>query len=361
MPKKNKNEDVDVVIRPITRSGGLDNIHIALIALVIILIALLFVISGSSKIMIVNSTNTTTTIYTGILASNYTCTNGKCSQPMHSISQVRNYTEQVLASYSYVNGSISLISYFSDIANATYSYVPKDGRWYVTVPEINPSTGTKFDYSLVIHDSNLSIDYASVETVKPSQVVRNKVVAQGVISVNNKLTCSIQNPVQISWFMDPYAPGAVSSLNNVTALENKFGGSVNLTIKILFRGSTAQIANQSGSLFNAQELGKYILCASEQSNFARFRLNLESAYGGSYLSQPILQSISNSSRLNITQLNSCISNSTPLLNRQSLLAQYYNITTTPVAVVNCKYLALPQTAIQAVCYNNSSTCDTKVG
>ncbi len=352
---KKKSEDVQVVVKPIGRLGGLDSIHVALIALVVILVLLLFVVAGSKVITIVNTTNATNN--TKVLASNYTCTNGVCSGPVHNESQVKNYTERVLASYNFVSGSSSLIPYFSDVSNSTYVFVPKSRLWYVTIPAINPSTRTKFYEIMTIYDSNLTLDVISIETAKPSLVLSNKVVSQGVIQLSNRFACMQQTPAQVYWFMDPYAPGAIASLNNVSELEQKFAGNVNVSFKIVFRSATAQIANTSG-LLNAQALGRYILCASTQSNFSRFSSNLQAAYGGSYLSPNVLAGIALSSNLNTNALDACMANSTPLINTQTLLASYYNITTTPVAVVNCRYLALPQTAQQAVCYDNSTLCKT---
>lgn len=351
---KKKDSEVEVVIKPISRFGGLDNIHVALIALVIALVLLLFVISGSKTISIVNSTNGTVVQ----LASNYTCNNGNCTQPVHSAAQVKVFAEQVLASYDFVNGSSSLIPYFSDIANATYTYVPKNGEWYVTVPAVSPYSHAKFYESIVVFDSNLSLDFVSIETQKPSQIVQDKLVSEGVISLNNKLSCSTQNPIQVFWFIDPYAPGAIASLNNLTEIENRFGNNVNATVKILFGGATAQVGHEYG-LGNAQELGRYLLCASTQSNFGKFSEDLQSAYGGQYLSESVLNPIAQSAGLNMSSLNLCISNSTSLLNRQALLEQYYNITTTPVAIVNCKYLTIPQTVENGICYDNSSVCIAK--
>lgn len=350
---KKKSEDVEVVIRPVGKMGGLDSIHIALIALVVILVLLLFVISGSKAITVVNTTNTTTSL----LAGNYTCSGGVCKSPFHNQSQVRDYMEQVLASYNFVSGPSSLIPYFSDVSNSTYSYVPKSDLWYVSVPATNPSTGIRFYELLTIYDSNLTLDTISIETARPSIILSNKVVTQGVMLLSNKFACMQQNPVQVYWFMDPYAPGAIASLNNVSQLKQKFANNVNVSVKIVFKSPTAQIANTSG-LLNAQALGRYVLCASTQQNFSRFSSNLQAAYGNSYLSSNVLASIARSSGLDVSALNTCMSNSTPLINTQTLLASYYNITTTPMAVVNCKYLALPQTAQQAVCHDNSTLCRT---
>ena len=107
---------------------------------------------------------------------------------------------------------------------------------------------------------------------------------------------------------------------------------------------------------NSQLLGQYIFCASQQPNFRSFASNLNSLYSGSYVPGPVLSNVANFSGLNYPALTSCIGSSMSAINAQALLASYYNITQTPLVVVNCQYLAIPQTAPKAFCYNNSTMC-----
>jgi hypothetical protein len=194
-----------------------------------------------------------------------------------------------------------------------------------------------------------------LQTVRPSKLSNNSVVASGVVQLGGKYACITQAPTDVYWFIDPYAFGSVQSLLNASEIRQLYGNRVNLTVKIILGDDTQRIGSSVG-LFNAAYLSKYVLCASQQRNFSAFTARLNSAYNSSYLSQSVLAGISNSSKLDYAQLNQCLASSSTEINVQSLLAQYYNITQTPIAIVNCHYLALPQTVRQALCYTNSTLC-----
>jgi hypothetical protein len=352
MDKKEKTQkEPQIVVRPIGKFGGLDSIHLSLIALVVILIALLAVISYS-KPQVINNTTATTTITTTMQYTNTT------SKPMHTAAEVANKTEQILASYNYININSSLsvyLPYFSLVNNMSISYMPSVKEWNVIVPIKNPYTGQQFNAAFQLYDSNLSLANSYMQMVMPSRILGNKVVYPGVISMSGKFTCNTNKPVQVFWFIDPYAPGSVLSLENFSSLEQEFGSNINASVKILY-GAYSQIIGSKYGEANAQILGKYIFCASQQKNFSKFITSLNAIYSNNYLSEQSLLAIAKYSSLNMSSISSCIANSTTIINRQALLAEYYNITATPAVVVDCSYLALPQTVENAVCYSNSSIC-----
>ncbi len=345
--KKSKKEEPELLIKPVGRLGGLDNIHVSLVALIAILIAMLLVVSYS-KPQVIGAPNATN-------AANSSSNSSAILQPIHTEQQVLSYASRVLASYNYVKSYSSILPYFSDIRNATAYYIPQTKEWYVSVPAHLPGQNRTAHYSLLVYDSNLTAQTAFSQTPLPSQVLNDQVVADGVIKLYGKYACPASNQTSIFWFIDPYGPGVVTSLENITGIEARYGNRVNITVKILSGYYTNVIANSYG-MPNAQELGKYLFCTSKQKNFSVFAQNIESAYGSSYMSGQLLRTIANYSRLNVTELNACISNSTATLNEQALLAQYYNVTSTPIAIVNCEYEALPQTVDSALCYSNPSFC-----
>ncbi len=340
-----KIREPSILVRPINRMGGLDNIHVALLALVAILVILLLMVSYYSPAVPSNSTRTTTVV---------NVSNGSYST-VHTPSQIKSIAEQFLASYAQTNSSLSLLPYYSDVSSMTVSYLPSGRDWYIQIPSTNPSNNATFYLSAIISDSNGSIMTPFIELARPSGSTKNAVVSQGVVRLAGKPSCISQNPLNVYWFMDAYAPGSIQSLRNVASLESAFGSSVNVSIKILYGGSTTQIAGQVGTL-NAQELGKYVLCSSTQANFSKFVSSLNSVYDNNYLSQNALQSLSATAGINQTALNSCIANSDSAINAQALLAQYYNITSNPAIVVDCEYQAIPQTINKAACYANSKFC-----
>ncbi len=341
MEKRNK-KDVQLVMKPIGALGGLDTIHVALILLAAILILLLLMVAYQKSVLL--NGNITSSAATTATIRGYA--------PMHNESQVIKQASRILASYNYANGYLSLLPYFSSVNNISAYYIPASREWYVKIPEsIGNATGY---YSFVLYDSNLSLDIAYSQLPKISKVLGNYVAAKGTIKLNGKFACGSNSSASIYWFMDPYSPGAIESLVNLTALEDKYGMSLNASLKMLSQGPTYNISERYG-LGNAQMLERYLLCASAQKNASAFYSNLLSAYSG-YMSPTLLSLLANSSKLDRTSLDSCLANSTVELNRQALLAQYYNITTTPIAVVDCAYLALPQTANEALCYGSPGLC-----
>jgi len=347
MPAKQKAaKESGIVVRPLGGLGGLDNIHVALIALVILLIALLIVVSSSpSGGMQPNST----------LTCAYGSVNGTCVMPLHNLSDAKVRLGQILASYAYVNGSLSILPYFSSIQNAAVDYIPQSRQWLGVVAVQNPY-GTNFSASFLFYDSNFSLAAPYLQTSSTSKIFSNYVVSQGVVRLSGKVACLTQNPIQTYWFIDPYAPGSISSLNQLTSLQSKFGSGINATLKIVFGSESLRIANSGAGVNNTQALGKYIFCASKQSNFTSFVSNLQSLYSNAYVPEAFLNQIANQSKLNLPLLNSCVANSTATINNQLLLAQYYNVTSTPSIVTDCIYQSIPQTAQNAICLANSTKC-----
>lgn len=342
--------ETKIVVRPIGALGGLDNIHAALIALVVILIALLLVVANSSPgaIVVANGTSNQSCVYGSV--------NGSCIIPLHNLSQIKQQVGQILASYAYVNGSLSILPYFSSMQNFSAGYLPQSRQWLATVPVTNPANNQNFYSSFLLYDSNLTLVRPYLQTSSTSQIVSDYVVSEGVVRLSGKVACLQQSPLQMYWFIDPYALGSVGSLNNLTALEAKYGSNLNATVKIVYGSQSLAIAQQQNNVNSTQALGKYIYCASRQSNFTSFIANLQSLYSGAYLSPTYLNIIANQSHFNAASFSSCLGSATPTINAQALLAKYYNVTSTPSVVTDCIYQSIPQTARNALCYANSTLC-----
>ncbi len=332
-----------ILIRPITRLGGLDNIHVALLALVVILMALLMLISYYKPIGVPPSNQTTTAI-----PPNYSV------YMIHTPAQIKAIAERLIAGYAMTNSSISVLPYITNVSAMTVSYVPSMKDWYVQAPFRSPSSNATVYFSALISDATGGLVAPFMQAARPPQS-GGQVVSQGVVKLSGRSYCSVQNPLRVSWFIDPYAPGAIASLKNLTELQSAYPDKVNISVDILYGSSFQYIANSAGTL-NAQALGKYILCSSGQQRFPAFVSALNSVYDNGYLSPNALQSISATAGINQTQLNSCIADSGSAINAQAILAQYYNITFTPAVIVNCEYQAIPQTAREAICYANSTIC-----
>ncbi|MGC8671690.1 MAG: DsbA family protein [Candidatus Micrarchaeia archaeon] len=324
-----------ILVKPIGRFGGLDSIHVALIIVVALLIALLLVVSYQKPAIKVVA-NTT-------------------AKPIHNSTQVLASLQRFLASYAYVNSSLSVLPYVTEIQNASIAYLPSSRQWLAEIPAVNPATNTTFEMGFLVNDSNTSKILPLIQAAAPSKILNNSEVYQGVIKLSDKYACNVEKPLQVYWFIDPYEQGSVKSLMNATQLESRFGNNISIQIKIFNTQATMSVAKQYG-LVNAELLGKYIFCASSQAGFENFVRNLNAAYTGSFMGTLALNNIVNESGLNYTALASCINTSQQAINNQALLAQFYNITTTPAVIVDCEYMSIPQTAEQAICFANSTLC-----
>lgn len=345
MPKK---DETKIVVKPIGALGGLDSIHLALMVLVAILIVLLLMVTYSKPIGINATSN---------LTCSYGAYNGSCVGPVHNISSVKRAVGQILASYAGVNASLSILPYFSYMQNANVTYVPTSKQWLATVPAKDPTTNNAFDVSFLLYDSNLTLARPYIQTATVSKYVKDYVVSQGVVRLNGKSVCLQSSPVQVYWFIDPYAFGSISTLNYLSSLKQNFASKVNASVDIVSGSASLAVVQQTGNVSATQALGKYIVCASKQSNFTSFVSTLQSVYANGYVPPSLLSTIVNQSKLDKGQMASCLANITSTLNAQALLAQYYNVTSTPSVITNCVYQSIPQTAKSAVCYaTNSTSC-----
>ena len=343
MPKLNKKiSEPSILVRPVSRFGGLDNIHLALIVLVVILILLVIAMSFNTKITVLNST----------------CQNCSSvqSSAVHTPQQALLQAEHILASYSNYNNSLSLLPYISNVSGAKVSYLQNSGEWYVSIPYTGPINGKSYVFGVLINDSNFSKFNPLAQTISPASISQNYVVSEGVVKLHGATSCTAEGgAVPVYWFIDPYAPGAVSSLLNASKLENRFGGSVNLSVKLLTSQYSLQVADTYG-LNNTLLLGKYLICASEQHNFTTFVNAVNATYQDKFMPAYLLRELASQSQINSTSFNSCLSSSQGMINGQYVQAKYYNITSSSAVLTSCQYLSVPQTAQSAVCYSDPSLC-----
>ncbi len=335
-----------VIIRPIGKTGGLDAIHLALIVLVVVLVLLLASMAYTKEIIIknVNATNCT-----------YGSSNGACIVPKSNASQIKAVFESIIASYATSNSSLSVIPYLANTSTISEQYLPYSNSWLASITGYNAATNQSFNFKALINASDNSKFTPFIEVVSPKNLSQNRLVSTGVLKLANKYSCTQQSPVQVFWFLDPYSPGAISSLADATAIEKRFNSSVNVTLKMLYTQASVRVAQQYG-IANAQALSGYLFCASLQPRFSKFTEDLNSVYTNSYVSPQTLAAIANQTGLDNASLSSCLANYPQVFERQNLLSSYYNITTSPSVVTNCEYESLPQTAQNAVCYANSSLC-----
>ena len=342
-------EESSVLVKPISRFGGLDNIHVAMILLIIILISILLLVSYSSP-----------TLYNQTLKNNtQSCpyyVNNSCIMPTHNSSAILRAAATLLASYTYLNNSLSVLPFYANMSEAKVSFMPSQDAWYVSVPSSLPPSNTIFYINMVVSDKNLSAITPFIEITRPVTNNSNYVVSDGVVQIYGKSSCGNSNKTEVYWFMDPYSPGAIASLNQMIELQNYFGSSVNITPEEMYSPQYSGLIASTYGESNTKMLGSYIYCASKESQFPNFVSALESAYSGSYLSPNTLDLLARSSGLNMASLSACISSSYSTINAQNYFSNYENIVSSVAVVTDCQYLALPQTAKQSVCYANPRLC-----
>ncbi|MGC8479339.1 MAG: hypothetical protein ACP5M9_01580 [Candidatus Micrarchaeia archaeon] len=357
MAKKNMNNkksEPNLIIKPIGKLGGLDGIHVLLILLLIVALALLLYTSyAKQSILIITNQSTNQTF------NNTQCQYGvyknSCVTPVHNATQIKKIFENLLASYTTVNNQDSLIPFISNTSQIKEYYSPLTKTWVVTVIDKDILTNSTFLFSAIINDTNTSKIIPSIQTVLPSLKSKNLVTGNGYIDLTNKTSCITENTTPVYWFIDPYSPGSINSLSYYEQIQKSFNKSISPDLYILYTQYSQEIANEYG-LHNATMMGKYLFCASKQPNFDEFASTLNSSYQNLYISTSELNSIAKNSDLNITQLSSCISTAGTAINRQAIVANYYNVTASPFVVIGCKYQTIPQMAYQAICSIKNYTC-----
>ncbi len=340
---KQKNGKEPVFIVKGTRMGGLDYLHIALIALVIILIAFSFELAVFKKGVILENCPY------GII-NNSTC----APQPINS-SNASSYANvidaagKILASYSSVNTSLSILPYISLINDSKVSFMPSLKEWEVVVPYKDILDENKtFNLSFILFN-NLTLDNSFISTLKPAKYTDNKVVSLGVVSLSGKYLCNYTTPIPVDFMIDPYTPGFINYTYNAINISKSYGAKLNMSYNFLFSGYSTSLYRNYG-VSATQRLGDYLVCASKQPRFKQFISNLSIIYNNKPIENSTLYQMVLGSGLNTTKFDQCMTNASVILDNQARFAAFYNITSLPSYVIDCKYQTIPQTANYAINY-----------
>jgi hypothetical protein len=334
--KKAKQEPV-FIIKPALKHGGLDYLHISLIALVIILIALAFSLSYFKQGTIIKNCA-------------YGIVNGTCSQPQYNSSQALGAAEKILAGYAYINTPISVLPYYSEPNKANVSYIQSQNVWLVKIPYMNPlANSSTYYFSMLLSGSNLSLIQSFYQNTVAPEATNNSVAAFGAVQIYGKQFCQTSAPISVYLLTDPYAPGAFSAISQAANLSTKYGNRLNVSYKFIFTGYATNWYPGYG-VNETQLLGKYLFCSAAQNGMQAYSANVSKIYAGRPLPNETLYNTAVGSGLNVQELNSCIANSTSTLDAQALLAKFYGVATTPQYVVDCRYSAIPETVTSAINY-----------
>lgn len=335
---KLNNKEPVFIIRPASKSLGLDYMHIMLIVLVIILIALAFSLSTFKKSVVLNC--------------QYGSMNGTCNSTIHTSAQALAAAEKYLASYSSINTTLSLLPYYTYVNQSSVNYLPSGKEWLVAFRYLNPlvKNGQIFNISFLMYDSNLSLANSFTQTLKPVSMGNNSVAAFGTVNLYNQSICRTSKPIPVYVITDPYSPGMINTLFTAINTSRAYTNSINVSYFFIFSGYSQHFYNGFG-IEQTQLMGKYLLCASNQPNFPQFVSNLSIAYPGYPMTNGTLYQVSLGSGLNTSELVGCLQNVTTRLNYQADFANLLNIVSTPTIIVNCKYSTIPQTINYAINYS----------
>ncbi|MEM0150152.1 MAG: hypothetical protein QXW10_04615 [Candidatus Micrarchaeaceae archaeon] len=330
-----KNEPV-FIVKPALKNYGLDYLHISLIVLVVILVVLALALTVMKPATVIKNCP-------------YGIVNGTCFTPSYTKAQVLQAVGRILASYSSVNTSLSLLPYYSLINESSITYLPNESEWFVVVPFRDPYVSNAiYNYSVVL-DSNLSIGQAYIQSIKPLYYTNNSVVSPGVISIYGKTLCSTSKPMPLYLIVDPYAPGALNAVRLASSVSSIYGNSLNVSYDFVFGGYAQNFYAQYGTEYT-QNIARYLFCAYKQGSIGAYASNLSSAFNGYPLSGNVLSNVASESKLNMAELAGCLNSSYTPLAYQAQLANLYNVVSTPTFIANCKYEAIPQTLNNTLSY-----------
>ncbi|EQD63868.1 hypothetical protein B2A_02318 [mine drainage metagenome] len=329
--------------------GGLDYLHITLIALIILLVIVAFALSVFKQ---------------GVVLENcpYGIVNNTCAHsPLSNSSMDANVIRaagSILAGYQNFSSALSILPYYSLINESKAFYIQANKTWLVTVPYIDPfENNTEYNISMILY-KNLSLDNIFLSAARPVQSSNYTTVAYGTIDMNNKYLCNYSTPIPVYLITDPYAPGALAAIRKGINASNQYSGKVGVQYYFIFSDYSIRLYKQYG-IPATQRLGDYLVCASHQSGFKQFISNLSTIDTSVPQSNGTLYSIVQASGLNTTSFSACLENVSAPLDAQAQLASLYNVKVLPSFIVNCKYQALPQTLGSAINYTLDKINQTK--
>jgi len=265
--------------------------------------------------------------------------------PKHNVSEVSHFIGRVMDSYT-------------DLAYAqptTPKFIPNDGIWEESL--VLNRTGSPLGVRIRVYDSNLTLQSVFVEGPKPLSISADEVVAKGVVKLNGKLSCS-ENKTRVFVFFDLYCPPCLAAESKVEELKQKFNDSVSFEYKIIPTHSYDLVQKYGSNVTRA--LG-YLLRARAQNKLEELKNCTEDAYKKHQeipLTEDELRKCVNSSSLNTTALDVCMSSYNIDMNRDWMLAETFSLVGTiqtvpsgaPVMTVDCQYKAEPDYAEAAICY-----------
>ncbi|MEM0149466.1 MAG: hypothetical protein QXW10_01050 [Candidatus Micrarchaeaceae archaeon] len=337
------------IVKSASRMGGLDYLHITLIALVILLVIVAFALSIFKQGVVLENCPY------GIV--NDTCAHAPSSNSIAEANVIKA-VGSIIAGYQNSSSSLSILPYYSLINESKVYYIQANGTWLVTVPYLDPfENGTEYNISMVLY-KNLTLDNIFLSTARPVISSNYSTVAFGTVDLTNKYMCNYSTPIPVYLITDPYAPGAISAIDRAINISAQYAGKVDMNYYFVFSDYSINMYKQYG-VSATQRLGDYLVCASHQPEFKQFMGDLSSIDTSIPQSSSVLYSIVQASGMNTTSFDGCLANVSEPLDAQAQFAALYKLNVLPSFIVNCKYQTLPQTLDSAINYTLSKVNQTK--
>ncbi len=329
--------------------GGLDYLHITLIALVILLVMVAFALSVFKQ---------------GVVLENcpYGIVNNTCapapSQNAAAQANVIAAAGRVLAGYQNFSSTLSILPYYSLINESHAYYIRANSTWLVTVPYLDPfENDTEYNISIILY-KNLSLDNIFLSTEKPTPLGNYSTVSFGTVDLTNKYMCNYSTPIPVYLITDPYAPGTIAAIKEAMNASSQYPGKIGMNYYFIFSDYSIGLYKQYG-VAATQRLGDYLVCASHQPQFKQFIDDLSTVDTSIPQSNGVLYSVAQASGINTTSFDNCLATVSEPLDAQAQFASLYNINVLPTFIINCKYQALPQTLDSAINYTLRAINKTK--
>lgn len=263
-----------------------------------------------------------------------------------SVAEVRDYVARVMASYS------DLI--YAEVPTPVFNGC--DGSWYATVTMSRQ--GIIQRALLRINDSGaLFLDKAYLEGPIPPIISQNKVVTNGTVQLYGKLNCSTDK-VRVWEFSDPYCPTCIAPEQKIDEFRERYGEDIDFEYHVLL--SRSILMENSYGKDDVERISRYFVCAQKQGLLMPLKECALAKYTAKGVEAPLSKEELDAcvpNQINRTAFDSCVAREAPAdIAFDSKVAETYQITETPMMLVDCMYRMHPTYLEHGFCFIHPEIC-----
>jgi hypothetical protein len=265
-------------------------------------------------------------------------------EAVHSVEEAKEYLSRVMASYR------DLI--YAEVPTPEYN--PCTKTWDATL-KISGAGLTQNVYVRLNDDPVLTLNSTYVETNKPYWITENKVITNGTIKIFGKIPCTPEagcgNKTCVWLFTDPYCPNCILAEDNVNAFLAEHNDSVEYSYRVLMSTSQAML-DHYGKL-EVERISKYFLCAQKQGLLSPLKDCAILKYRMKGVEAPLTKEELDAclpEGLEMDEFDSCVETVYTDIDWDRKVALTYNVTETPMALIDCQYRVHPTYLEHGFCY-----------